>query len=173
MSKKRKTHKDLLKQLANKRAVSLDDLHKKADTPEVRYAISRSIKTMTEDGLIECLKSDNNKYFRLTQEGKQKYNQLYLENEESLVSTKWDGYWRIVILDLPEERKKERDSFRYLLKKAGFICLKNSIWVSMYPFEHLFSNIKKDLGLTSEMIILVTNKIDRETRDKLLSLFSR
>ncbi len=173
MRKKRSTHKDILKQLARKKTVSLESLQKTAKSPKDKYAISRSVKNMEYEGLIECLESDNNKYFRLTQQGKQKFNQLYLENDESLISTKWDGYWRIIILDLPEERKKERDSFRYLLKKAGFACLKNSMWVSMYPFEHLFSNIKKDLGLTSEVIIIVTDKIDTESRDQFLSLFSK
>jgi DNA-binding transcriptional regulator PaaX len=166
-------YKGILKKLAGKPAVLFDVLNKEANSPKDKYAISRSLKNMTSDGLIESLSSDNNQYFRLTNEGKQKLNQLYLENEESLVSTKWDGFWRIIILDLPESRKKERDALRYLLKKADFVCLKNSIWISMYPFEHLFSNIKKDLGLSTEMMILVTDKIDEQTKIELLSLFSK
>lgn len=172
-NKKGNIYKGILKKLAGKPAVPFDVLHQEANSAKDKYAISRSIKNMATDGLIECLSSDNNQYFRLTNEGKQKLNQLYLENQESLVSTKWDGFWRIVILDLPENRKKERDALRYLLKKADFVCLKNSIWISMYPFEHLFSNIKKDLGLSTEMMIMVTDKIDEQTKIELLSLFSK
>jgi DNA-binding transcriptional regulator PaaX len=172
-NKKGNIYKGILKKLAGKPAVLFDVLNKEANSPKDKYAISRSLKNMTSDGLIESLSSDNNQYFRLTNEGKQKLNQLYLENEESLVSTKWDGFWRIIILDLPENRKKERDALRYLLKKADFVCLKNSIWISMYPFEHLFSNIKKDLGLSTEMMIMVTDKIDEQTKIEFLSLFSK
>ena len=55
-------------------------------------------------------------------------------------------------------------------KKAGFICIKNSVWISIYPYEHLFKNIKNDLGLTSEMMIIVTNNIDKETEKEFYSL---
>jgi DNA-binding transcriptional regulator PaaX len=77
----------------------------------------------------------------------------------------------MIMLDLPEERKSEREALRYLLKKAGFVCVKNSVWVSMYPYENLFINIKKDLGLTTEMMILVTDKIDEETEKELIKMF--
>jgi len=66
-------------------------------------------------------------------------------------------------LDVSEDRKAEREGLRYLLKKAGFILLKNSVWISPYPFEHLFMNIKKDLGLTTEIMIFVTDTLDPET----------
>ncbi len=134
------------------------------------YAITRSIKNMVGDGLVEAFNSEHKQYFRLTQEGKQKLNNTTLDADASLVSTHWDGFWRIVLLDLPEDRKSEREALRYLLKKAGFVCIKNSVWVSMYPFEHLFTNIKKDLGLSTELIILVTNKLDETTEEVFLKL---
>jgi DNA-binding transcriptional regulator PaaX len=133
------------------------------------YAITRSLKGLTEAGFVENVSSGQNEYARLTNEGKRKVHSINLES--GLISTKWDGYWRMIILDLSEERKSEREALRYLLKKAGFICVKNSVWVSMYPYENLFTSIKKDLGLTNEMMILVTDKIDEETEKELIKLF--
>jgi len=163
MVKKSNISKGILRKLAGKQAVSIKDIHEDITDIKKKYAISRSIKNLTEDGLIECLSSDNGQYIRLTNQGKQKINQLYLECDNGLISTKWDGFWRIIILDIPEERKSEREALRYLLKKANFICIKNSVWISMYPFEHLFTNIKNDLILTTELMIIVTDKIDKET----------
>ena len=97
-----------------------------------------------------------------------KLNSIKLEAEETLVPNIWDGNWRMIILDLPEERKSERESLRYLLKKAGFVCVKNTVWVSPYPYENLFMNIKKDLGFTTELMIIVTDKIDAETQNAFL-----
>lgn len=168
MLKKTNISKGILKKLAGKNAVPFEVLSKDINSSKDKYAISRSIKNMTEDGIIECLSSDNCKYIRLTKEGKHKLNQLYLESENSLMSTEWDGHFRIILLDLPEERKNEREALRYLLKKAGFICVKNSVWISMYPFEHLFTNIKEDLNLTTELMIIVTDKIDEKTREEFL-----
>ena len=39
----------------------------------------------------------------------------------------------------------------------------NTVWISPFPYEHLFTNIKKDLNLTTELMILVTDKLDPET----------
>jgi DNA-binding transcriptional regulator PaaX len=179
MIKKPSIQRAILKILSNKGVTPVESIKKHVSEAIVAesepfnktsYAISRSIKNMLGDGLLEAFNSDNKQYIRLTKEGKQKLNNIALECESSLVSTSWDGYWRIILLDIPEERKSEREALRYLLKKAGFACLKNSVWISMYPYEHLFTNIKKDLNLSTELIILVTDKIDEETEKEFLLL---
>ena len=141
--------------------------------PVQAYAVTRALRNLREAGLVESLSSDQNDYARLTRAGKQKANHLKLKNDTALLNPNWDGMWRIILLDLPESRKNERESLRYLLKKAGFVCLKNSAWISPYPFEHLFMNIKKDLGLTTELTILTTNTIDEETEKVLFEMFGK
>lgn len=140
---------------------------------KVSYAITRSLKGLREAGLIENISSGQNDYARLTKEGKKRINSLKLDSDTTLVDTSWDGFWRIILLDLPETRKSERESLRYLLKKAGFVCLKNSAWISSFPYEHLFENIKKDLGLTTEMMIIKTQFIDEETKKFLFDIFKK
>jgi DNA-binding transcriptional regulator PaaX len=179
MAQKTPIQKAIFKILARKKAISLDSLKEGVENtikgsymsknrPE--YAISRSIKQLASDGLVECFQSDCQPYFRLSEEGRKKLNYNALDDDTTLVSNNWDGNWRIIILDLPEERKSEREALRYLLKKAGFICMKNSVWLSMYPYENLFINIKKDLNFSSEMMIIVTNKIDETTEKEFFSL---
>ena len=155
----------IIKILSHKPATSVNEIHEGFED-ENKYSVTRSLKGLEEAGLIENLPSAHNLYTRLTKEGKKKVYSLELENNTGLVPQTWDGFWRIILLDLPESRKSERESLRYLLKKANFVCLKNSAWISPYPYEHLFMNIKKDLGLTSEMIIFTTNNID-ETSQKI------
>jgi DNA-binding transcriptional regulator PaaX len=179
MVKKPSIQRSILKTLSKKGVTPIDLIKKdveeiilndKEELDKANYAITRSIKNLLTGGLIEIFNSEHKQYLRLTKEGKQKLNNIALECEDSLVSTTWDGYWRIILLDIPEERKSEREALRYLLKKAGFTCLKNSVWISMYPFEHLFTNIKKDLNLSTELIIIVTDKIDKETEKDFFTL---
>ena len=163
--------KKIIKILGEKSAVSVQNL---VDGPiNEKYALTRSLKNLREAGLVEHISSGQNDYARLTKEGKKKMHSLKLDSDTTLVNTSWDGFWRIILLDLPENRKAERDSLRYLLKKAGFVCLKNSAWISPFPFEHLFTNIKKDLGLTTEMMIIVTEFIDEESKKVLFKTFGR
>ncbi len=167
MSRKPDYSKKILKTLAGKPAISLPDLIKRLSghdgEKKAAYAISRSIKGLHESGLIERTSSGQQEYARLTRDGKKKVHSVGLEHEGTLVNPAWDGKWRIVLLDVPESRKDERDSLRYLLKKAGFVCLKNSVWISPLPYEHLFANIKKDFGFSTELMIFVTDTIDTET----------
>ena len=160
--KKQSFSNKILKILAEKPAVSID-LIKEEDSKK-NYALTRSIKNLVESGCIEMLHSDNKDYLKLTKKGKNKLNCIKLEGNGALVSIVWDGLWRIIILDIPEERKNEREALRYLLKKADFTCIKNTVWISPFPYEHLFTNIKKDLGLGTELMIIVTDKIDEETK---------
>lgn len=156
----------ILKILARKKAISLEKLKEESVSgPESKekYAISRSIKNMIDSGLAEVLSSEQNDYLRITLEGKQKLYRDELGATTAPMSGTWDGKWRLVILDLPEERKNEREALRYLLKKAGFVCAKNSVWVSPFPFEHFFGNIKKDLHLTTELMVVVTDQLDEAT----------
>ena len=171
MLKKRDFSKKIIKILSERPAVSVSELEDKiALDKDSQYALNRSIKGLKDAGLIESVDSGQNKYAKLTKEGKKKANSLKLECDNAIVSNTWDGFWRIILLDMPEERKSEREALRYLLKKAGFTCLKNSVWISVYPFEHLFTNIKKDLNLSTELIIIVTDKIDETTEKEFFDL---
>ncbi|MFA6301327.1 MAG: hypothetical protein WC609_03180 [Candidatus Paceibacterota bacterium] len=179
----RKTPKDnqyskkILKILGEKPAISIPELTKRVNPNDCsqndRYAITRSLKGLRDTGLVEQVSSPQNEYARLTKEGRKKMHSLELENETTLANTSWDGSWRIILLDLPENRKSERESLRYLLKKAGFVCLKNSAWISPFPYEHLFANIKKDLGLKTEMMIIVIELVDEETKKFLFETFGK
>ncbi len=178
MSSKPDISRKILELLSGKKAVSASEIKtivgskrvpKGSQRPE--YAVSRAIGDLSDNGYIERLDGGHGAFLRLTKKGKTKANSLKLTADSSVVDPRWDGKWRIVLLDLPEKRKAERESLRYLLKKAGFVCLKNSAWISPYPFEYMFENIKKDLGLTTELMIIVSEKIDSETEKEFLSLF--
>ena len=169
MSRKSNIQEEILEKLSSKKATNRADL-----TPEDakdRYALTRSIKNLSEAGLVEEIETAQSSFLRLTAEGRQKLRNIKLSNPKSLVDTRWDGYWRMIILDLPESRKSERDSIRYILKKAGFQCMKNSVWVSPFPLEHLFMNIKTDMNLEDEIMIVVTQSIDPVTEKSLLESF--
>jgi len=160
--KKANIQKAILKKLAEKPAIPLQSLrHEK--NQKTNYAISRSVKNLIEAGYAEILNSDNQSYLKITKKGKTKLNSIRLLGDEMLVPKTWDGFWRIIILDIPEERKNEREALRYLLKKANFTCVKNTVWISPLPYENLFINIKDDLGLGTELMIIVTDKLDPET----------
>ncbi len=169
---KNKHQTKILKVLGQRKAVSVQKLKADTNPSQVgKYAITRTIKNIVDSGFAEVFQTEQSEYMRLTPLGRQKLYRDELTNTNAVMNPNWDGKWRMIILDLPEDRKSEREALRYLLKKAGFVCAKNSVWVSPFPFEHFFTNIKKDLGLTSEMLIVTTDQVDEEAEKLFLESF--
>lgn len=46
---------------------------------------------------------------------------------------KWDRRWRMIMFDIPERRKNDRDALRRTMIEAGFLCFQDSVWI--YPYE--------------------------------------
>lgn len=56
----------------------------------------------------------------------------------------------LLIYDIPEGRKKERDWFRRQLKNFDFIMIQRSVWVGPSPLPDEFTNYLKRIGLQKE-----------------------
>ena len=56
----------------------------------------------------------------------------------------------LLIYDIQEERKKERDWFRRQLKNFDFIMIQRSVWVGPSPLPNDFLDYLKRIGLHQE-----------------------
>ena len=56
----------------------------------------------------------------------------------------------LLIYDIPEERKKERDWFRRQLRNFDFIMIQRSVWVGPSPLPKDFIDYLKKIGLHKE-----------------------
>ena len=107
-------------------------------TPELKKStLSKAIVRLKEKGFLETDKTNTGELIiKLTDEGKTALI-LVKEDEES-----WDNKWRIVIFDIPEQKRTIRNLFRRNLKKWGFKPLQKSVWISKKNVtEKLFSYI--------------------------------
>jgi len=65
---------------------------------------------------------------QLTDLGFNKALKMYLK--EKIAKKRWDGNWRFLIFDVPEEYRKYRDKLRRMLLELGCMRVQLSIWVS-------------------------------------------
>jgi CRISPR-associated endonuclease Cas2 len=91
------------------------------------------IQYLKRQGYIETFVEGKEKYVELTAKGKKRANELLIEDLEINRPPKWDKKWRVVIFDIPEDKKHNRDIFRERLINLGFIQIQKSVYV--YPFE--------------------------------------
>ena len=99
-----------------------------------KRALRRAINGLYKSKLIdEKQNKDGSITIVLTAEGKKKALTYDLENIKIKKPVRWDKKWRIVLFDIPENRKKIREILRFHLKKLGFRELQKSVFA--YPFD--------------------------------------
>ena len=59
----------------------------------------------------------------------------------------WDHFWKIIAFDIPEEKKRERDVFRSLIKRKGFIGIQNSVFIAPFADFEQLANLRSYLGV--------------------------
>ncbi|MFC1756989.1 CRISPR-associated endonuclease Cas2 [Patescibacteria group bacterium] len=125
--------------------------------------LKRAIKSLYESKMIkEKYNKDGTTTIILTVEGKKKaltYNLLDLKIAKP---KKWDGRWRIVLFDIPEKRRKERDSLRYFLRDMGFFEYQKSVFVHPYDCENEIDYIIEDFKVRKFVRFVVADKLDNE-----------
>lgn len=84
---------------------------------------------------------------KLTEQGKGKIVAMNYETMTINQNKRWDGKWRVVLFDIPEERKRARDALRRKLTDLGFQELQKSVLV--YPHA-----CKKELDFVIEYLDL-------------------
>ncbi len=81
-------------------------------------------------GLVKEVRFKGKTFLRLTEKGEL---QMLLNKMGTVKQEKWDGKWRMLIFDIPEDAREKRDQLRWLLRKHGFIKLQASVFV--HPFS--------------------------------------
>ncbi|MDD5290221.1 MAG: CRISPR-associated endonuclease Cas2 [Patescibacteria group bacterium] len=79
---------------------------------------------------IVVKEKNNNKFIYLTKKGKKIVTKLLIKTK--IKKQKWDGQWRILIFDIPENKRRFRDNMRQSLLNLGFIKLQKSVWITPY-----------------------------------------
>lgn len=102
------------------------------------------IKKLQREKHITIGQEDNQNVIKITEKGKTEILKFDLEKMEIRKPDTWDGWWRMVIFDIPETKKEARDTLRFLLKRLEFYQLQKSVFV--HPYE-----CKKEIDFAKEI----------------------
>lgn|SRR3989344_6766241 len=98
--------------------------------------IVRALRRLKANSLIILKeKEDGNFMVQITDKGKKKVEEINIEKLEIKKQDIWDKQWRIIIFDIPENRKRGRDALRQKLRELHFYQLQKSVFVCPYPCE--------------------------------------
>jgi len=99
----------------------------------------------------------------LTNKGRDIAKILFLENYKQIKRpNKWDKKWRMVMFDIPENKRKLRNIIRFHLKKIGFMQIQGSVWIYPYPCEEIILIIKATFNFNDEVIYVTTEPFTKD-----------
>ena len=124
------------------------------------FQINKTVKRLTKQEYIEKKLSEKTEKYFLTQKGIEQISFLRLENLSfDANSKKWDGYWRVVIFDIPETVRGLRDAFREKLREWPFYKLQNSVFVGPYECRQEIKQACKILKLEKYVLVLKSREL--------------
>jgi DNA-binding transcriptional regulator PaaX len=93
----------------------------------------KSLTYLKKNRLVSVIEKDGEQILSLTEEGKRRILRFDIDNVSLKKPKRWDGLWRIVIFDVPEEEREARDALRNKLQNLGFYQMQKSCFV--HPFD--------------------------------------
>jgi len=131
-----------------------------------RRRLNERLKRLEEMGWIKITEENDKIKLELVEEGKKQAYYYDLENLKIKKPNKWDGLWRIVAFDIPEEKKIAREALRRKLKQLDFFQLQKSIFVLPYDCKKEMEVIKQTYEIWPYMTYIVAKEIDRSEKLK-------
>lgn len=124
-----------------------------------RNGLSRQLAELTRRKLIEQEAAASQRRLdravRLTKAGR--VQALGGRDPDVCWNRAWDGRWRLVMFDIPNDDSKTRDRLRRYLRQHEFGCLQQSVWITPHA-------VAKEEDLLADARIDVTSLILMEAR---------
>ena len=126
-----------------------------------RNALQKSVRRLHQSGFVCARKgSGGATLLTLTEIGKKRAASYQLSTINIVKPPQWDGLWRVVMFDVPEQHKKGRDALAKKLKELGFMPIQKSVFVLPYECRNEISYIVEVYELSSYVKFLVVKELD-------------
>lgn len=102
-------------------------------TARERYKMNRILQNLEKQKLIDIYEKGDETVMEITDKGRKRILKYKFDEIVITRPKKWDGYWRMIIFDIPERYKKSRDALTKKLKEMEIYPLQKSVFIC--PFE--------------------------------------
>ena len=175
MSRNSNKTAEILRLIQTKKVATLGDLSSNKHLLTVfsssakatpRRRIIDTIALLARQGYVSVGLLDSEKIFKITLKGKGRLKAYQVSEDGLSITDRWDGRWYLITFDIPESKKVARNQLIITLKKHGFVNYTKGLWLIPYNPAKLTSSLRKQLGLKSEIKLIVAQAIDNDSRYK-------
>ncbi|MEK7569114.1 MAG: hypothetical protein AAB497_03305 [Patescibacteria group bacterium] len=129
-------------------------------TPHEQWRIRRSATRLEKRGFIRKRFMRGQEYYVLTQTGKERAMRYELKSMVIKRQKKWDGLWRIVMFDIPENKKPARRAIGYAIQKLGCLQYQKSVFITPYPCEEEIDFAGECFGVRKHIRIITAKDVE-------------
>jgi hypothetical protein len=130
------------------------------------------LQYMKRQGVVRIVKRDGQFTIDITPKGMSRLERHRLQTLAIPQPSAWDGKWRIVMFDIPQEYDVARRAFARKLQALGFKLMQRSVWVHPFP---CFEEVGIVTSAFPEVVpyVLVAEVGYVNVHDKLLEMFAK
>lgn len=124
-----------------------------------RLRIKRSVSRLEKVGFIKRKDGDGG-LFMLTQKGRGRAMRYAIEQTRITSQKIWDKKWRLIMFDIPEDKKQARRGINFALKKLGCVQYQKSIFITPFPCEKEIDFVGECFGVRKYIRIIVASEVE-------------
>ncbi len=118
-----------------------------------------AIYRLKRNGYLKIKITKEGKGYFLTSKGEKRVLKNKIKNFKKKYNP--DKSWLMVIFDIPEKRRKDRNVFREFLYELGFQKVQQSVWVSPYDVYKELKEVVKNLNLSKYIKFLKVKELGK------------
>ena len=128
-----------------------------------RRSIQQAINSLYKSNLVSRINNtDGTTTVILNKKGKKLALTYNLQKMTLLQPKRWNKKWWIVMFDIPEKYKNARDTFRFYLKRLGFLEYQKSVFITPYPCAREVEYLREFWGVKPFVRVLLVDRLDNE-----------
>ena len=128
-----------------------------------RQALKNAIADLYKSKFLEERENkDGSLTITLTDNGKKKALIYQIDEMKIKKVQKWDNKWRIVLFDIPENKKKIREALRHHLKNFNFFEYQKSVFVHPYDCKNEIEYIIEFYNIRKYVRFVTADSLDNE-----------
>lgn len=128
-----------------------------------KQALRRAIKKLYESKLVKEKENlDGTTTLLLTDKGKQRALTYNFDEIKIKKPKQWDKKWRIVLFDIPKNKKKIRETLRGHLNNLEFYQFQKSVFIHPYDCKDEIEYIIEVYNIRKFVRFIIAESIDNE-----------
>ncbi len=128
--------------------------------------LKRTLDRLEKAKQVTIVYEHGKEVVRLTQNGKRKILKYTIETLSVEKPKHWDGKWRVVLYDIPENHSGMRDFIRETLRSMGFYAIQESVYILPYPCFEQIEFLREYYFLGTKIQYMLVKHIENDSAYK-------